>query len=207
MTYSVDNNNSTLSLEYILKNPASDLFKEFANYLQQSYCIENLEFWIATQEYKKCTNDTLLASRCEKMINAYIRPNSPHEINIPCDMRQAILELYHQGIFHPHIFGDAAEAVLELMRINSFVPWMMLNRCEDKMSRMKHSSSSSSLTERWNLIKLKQISRKSWSSSSSSFDYSSDDRFTFSVSNYSNNSVYKSMLKKIKKSLSGHQRQ
>ncbi|CAO3678325.1 unnamed protein product [Rhizopus stolonifer] len=185
---------STLTLEYILQDSSSALFKEFASYLQQSYCLENLEFWLATQEYNECTNEKVLALRCEKMINIYIRPNSPQEINIPCDMRESILDFYHQGNYHPTIFGAAAEAVLELMRVNSFVPWAMMNT--NNSSEIKHTSSS--LIDKWNLAKLKQMSRKS----NGFFDYTNDP---FNLSpNCSSNSVYKSMLKKLKKSLSGH---
>ncbi|KAG1456642.1 hypothetical protein G6F56_006783 [Rhizopus delemar] len=182
------------SLETILENPSSEVFKAFATYLQRSYCIENLEFWLATQEYKECANDRL---RCEKMIEAYIQPNSPQEINIPCDIRQSILEFYSRGYFHPNIFHAAAEAVLELMRVNSFVPWLLDQNHPWKPTGIKHSMSTSSLSDRWNLVKLKQISRKSWSSLD---DSRSADRFTLA---YSTQSVYKSMLKKIKRSLSG----
>lgn len=197
----------SLTLEVVLNDPSSDLFKEFANYLRQSYCIENLDFWIAVQEYKECTNDKSLALRCEDMINEYIRPNSPQEINIPCDMREAILDFYQQGNYHPKLFGAAAEAVLELMRVNSFIPWLMLNANSEHWERstggIKHSASSTSLSDKLG-VKLKQISRKSWSS----FDYpSGDSRFLFSVTSYSNNSVCRSMLKKLKRSFSGHQRQ
>ncbi|KAI9244453.1 RGS domain-containing protein [Sporodiniella umbellata] len=181
---------STFTLETILKDSSSHLFKDFACYLQQSYCQENLDFWLATQEYNECTNENLLALHCEKMINVYIRPNSPQEINIPCDMREAILEFYHQGNYHPDLFCAAAEAVLELMRVNSFVPWSMLNTTSSR--QMKHTSS---LIERWNLAKLKQARKNQLS-----FDY---ERPHFDLATH-HPSVYKSMLKKIKKSLSGH---
>lgn len=112
-----------LSLESILEDPSSDLFKDFATYLHQSYCIENLAFWLATQEYYQECNKNRQQKLCESMINLYIRPNSPQEINIPCDMRQSILDFYNDENYHLHIFDDAAEAVLELMRVNSFLPW------------------------------------------------------------------------------------
>lgn len=163
---------STITLESILENPSSEIFKEFSTYLQQSYCIENLEFWIEAKEYKECRNNKLIEKRCEKMINDYIRPNSPQEINIPCDMRQTILEFYKQKNYHPTLFGDAAEAVLELMRINSFLPWLMYKKND------------------WDLVKMKD-----------SFDYHSDNNQLF-LTTYSTHSVYKSMFKKLKKSLS-----
>lgn len=117
-----------LCLESILDDPSSDLFKEFTTYLHQSYCIENLQFWLAAQEYNVNYYYNKHRELGESMINLYIKPNSPQEINIPCDMRQTILELHKQRQFHLHLFDDAAEAVLELMRVNSFLPWLQSSR-------------------------------------------------------------------------------
>ncbi|CAO3614852.1 unnamed protein product [Mucor fragilis] len=262
------------SLESILEDPTSDVFREFASYLNQSYCIENLAFWIATQDYYEECRKQDQHQLCEKMIHLYIRPNSPQEINIPCDMRQTILDNYSQGNCHLHIFDDAAEAVLELMRVNSFLPWITtccststtndssscsysssydtidhssnnnnssslhhnswpapkpsVLQCNKKKFGVNNSPSSSSLTalstsfsftEKWNLMKLKQMSRRSCSSldySSSSASMVDDDRSaalfldntTISVSSATTSLStsryhYKSMLKRVKRSLLG----
>lgn len=253
------------SLESILDDPTSDSFKEFASYLHQSYCIENLAFWIATQDYYEECRKQDQHQLCEKMINLYIRPNSPQEINIPCDMRQTILDNYSQGNCHLHIFDDAAEAVLELMRVNSFLPWVTtccsLSPTNDSSScsysssydTIEHNSNNNhhnswptpgpstlqqkkkfgvnnspstnsltalstsfSFTDKWNLMKLKQMSRRSCSS----LDYSSsmvdDDRSaalfldnnTISVSSATtpvstSRYHYKSMLRRVKRSFLG----
>ncbi|KAL9558152.1 hypothetical protein PS6_001417 [Mucor atramentarius] len=249
------------SLESILEDPTSDVFKEFASYLHQSYCIENLAFWIATQDYYEECRKQDQHQLCEKMISLYIRPNSPQEINIPCDMRQTILDNYNQGNCHLHIFDDAAEAVLELMRVNSFLPWITTccsNSTNDSSScsysssydTIEHSNSnhhnswptpkpstlqqkkkfgvnnspstssltalstSFSFTDKWNLMKLKQMSRRSCSSldySSSSTSMVDDDRSaalfldntTISVSSATTSLQtsrynYKSMLKRTR---------
>ncbi|KAI8646062.1 hypothetical protein BD408DRAFT_337529 [Parasitella parasitica] len=198
------------------------------------------------------------------MINLYIRPNSPQEINIPCDMRQKILDDYSQGNYHLHLFDDAAEAVLELMRVNSFLPWITpscspltndslscsypssydtiehtnyhnswpapksptLQQQQKKKFGVNASPSTNSLTalstsfsftDKWNLAKLKQMSRRSCSF----LEYSSsmvddDDRSATLFLNSKPISVpsappsaptsryhYKSMLKRVKKSLLG----
>lgn len=44
-------------LELILDDPTSEIYQAFAAYLYQSYCIENLSFWLATQRYKKDYHD------------------------------------------------------------------------------------------------------------------------------------------------------
>lgn len=158
------------TLESVLCNRTTDLFRDFVAFLQQTFCTENLYFWLAVQQYiEDCRqlghtsaedapllqhslssrvivsnnksfdfsvsdsgvlspkeNDTfgMLQENCLGIIRNHIRPNSPQEINIPCDMRQAILQRVNDGCFHPAIFAPASEAVVELMRANAFIPWM-----------------------------------------------------------------------------------
>lgn len=237
---------TALSLESVLEDPSSDLFKEFAAYLHQSYCIENLAFWLSNQEYHQECNHRQL---CETMINLYIRPNSPQEINIPCEMRQSILDFYYQGNCHSHIFDDAAEAVLELMRVNSFLPWITSSSSsssscscspptwssDQSVSSNSHNSwpspplkkkagvnyspstsslsALSSLSERWNMIKSKQISQRSCSS----LDYTSVDdannvfdtigsvtSASSTITTTTSGTRYRSVLKRLKRSLLGH---
>ncbi|KAI9487837.1 MAG: RGS domain-containing protein [Benjaminiella poitrasii] len=130
-----------ISLESILNDQTSDIFKEFQAYLHRTYCLENLTFWIATQEYHQLSeNDTHQISMCNSMINLYIRPNSPQEINIPCAMRQMILDLYNQEQYPSDLFDEAAEAVLELMRVNAFVPWIISHETKTTSSQLDDHS-------------------------------------------------------------------
>ncbi|ORY93451.1 RGS domain-containing protein [Syncephalastrum racemosum] len=106
-----------LTLEAVL-GYKSRWFDDFARYLQQSFCAENLAFWLAVQRYRHTDED-----ECMAIVMNHIQPNSPQEINIPCEMRQDILSQVRQGAYQPAIFAAAADSVLELMRANSFIPW------------------------------------------------------------------------------------
>ncbi|KAI8092396.1 RGS domain-containing protein [Gilbertella persicaria] len=213
----ISTDSSVLSLESVLDDPNSDMFKEFTDYLHQSYCIENLSFWIAVQDYmKECNQQQKL---CEAMINLYIRPNSPQEINIPCDMRQTILDLYRQGNYHAHLFDEAAEAVLELMRVNSFLPWMTSHLI---VSSSSSTTSSSSLDNRkswsskkgiFHTISTHSLSDSKWfvklkQSSRTSMDFHDQpiDNHRVSVTSATSSGTrYRSMLKRVKKTLLGFQ--
>jgi hypothetical protein len=250
---------SVVTLESVLDDQSSDLFQEFTAYLYQSYCIENLEFWLAVQKFQLCSEHQM-AIESKHIVSIYIRPNSPQEINIPCEMRQSILENYNNQNYFHSIFDEAAEAVLELMRINSFLPWIMLisapvspsspsSQCSipttpcdtqtiwpvspvhsnnstthsSKFRLNMNTSSSNSATtisssfsfsEKWQLIKLKQSSRRSCSSIDYA-DYNHDktepltpseslaDSFTSVSSAPTTCPRYKTMLKRVKQSLLG----
>ncbi|KAI7907343.1 RGS domain-containing protein [Cokeromyces recurvatus] len=115
-----------ISLESILNDPTSDIFNEFTTYLNQTYCVENLTFWLATQEYNKIGLQQERQELGERMIRLYILPNSSQEINIPYCIRQPILDFYysHKDHYTRCLFNEAADSVLELMRANSFLPWI-----------------------------------------------------------------------------------
>ncbi|CAO3594740.1 unnamed protein product [Absidia cylindrospora] len=70
-----------------------------------------------------------LAQQCMAIVDTHVQSNSCLEINIPCDMRHSILnKVLEDGNeicdYHPDLFTPASEAVLELMRSNSFLPWL-----------------------------------------------------------------------------------
>ncbi|KAI8085993.1 RGS domain-containing protein [Halteromyces radiatus] len=117
-----------LTLECLLKDPSSSRFQDFSRYLQQQYSTENLLFWLAVQQYKAAydeSNGKSMHQQCLVIIYTHIQPNAVCEINIPCDMRLAILDkVLLQGHIHPDLFLPASEAVLELMRENAFNPWL-----------------------------------------------------------------------------------
>lgn len=92
------------------------LYHDFIFYLQQTYCLENLLFYQDVQDYRRKPN----ASRYQFIITQYILVNSPQEINIPCDMRE---ELILNQVFSDSSFDEAAESILELIHVNSFLPW------------------------------------------------------------------------------------
>ncbi|KAI8980458.1 RGS domain-containing protein [Pilobolus umbonatus] len=204
-------------LELILDDPDSEIYHEFAAYLHQSYCIENLSFWIATQQYRKDYQDEQskkdVSQQCEDIINIFIRPNSSQEINIPCDMRQSILVEYHHDNTHPTIFSEASEAVLELMRVNSFLPWLILSQQQNKQKNHGRALTSSfSFSDKWNLMKLKQNkSRRSCSSLDTVItDYRESDLVmtlspsTESVPSVNQPSRYRTLLQRVKKSFMIH---
>ncbi|KAI8088817.1 RGS domain-containing protein [Halteromyces radiatus] len=133
------------TLEQLLGSTESNLFQDFQQYLEQSFCCENLYFWLDVQEYidlcrqldhdgfqfstKQQQEENILfhvvQQKCHAMIDTYIRPNSNQEINIPCELRQDLLDqVFGLGNYHPQVFAKSTKSVLELMRVNAFIPWI-----------------------------------------------------------------------------------
>lgn len=130
------NNQNKITLESIL-NVKNQYYDDFTIYLHHTYCIENLYFWQDVEDYRfKPTY-----KKYRTMIENYIVPSAPHEINIPCHMRQDILDQHT-----PHCFNEAAESVLELIRVNSFLPWYQDHYLLDNAPPRHRNSLSPSLS-------------------------------------------------------------
>ncbi|KAI7864803.1 RGS domain-containing protein [Spinellus fusiger] len=204
------------SLEDILDDTDSYLFQAFSSFLQQSYCHENLVFWLSVQKYKddasvfhsldsfvlhqrsesEAYQYTILQQNCHEILNAHIYPNAPQEINIPCDIRQDILTHVQLNQYPSTLFCAAAQAVLELMRANSFVPWIAESGyfCIPAHYPL---SASLSFPDRWQLKQWIRYSRTSFSSLGSVNNAEENISFD-SLQPMASSLVCKSMFKRMK---------
>ncbi|CAO3600456.1 unnamed protein product [Absidia cylindrospora] len=118
------------TLEQLLSDTDSDLFQHFQHYLEQSFCSENLYFWLDVQEYNDLCGQLEHDGKISNFYNinqhhTYIRPNSNQEIDIPCEFRDELLDqVFVSGNYHPRIFIRITKSVMELMRVNAFIPWV-----------------------------------------------------------------------------------
>ncbi|ORY95352.1 hypothetical protein BCR43DRAFT_492847 [Syncephalastrum racemosum] len=152
-----------LTLELVLQNqaPSPFSFREFADYLEQTYCSENLAFYMAVTGYAQSARlyfgdapdepdtpvfirdqpfwftedatlnheelirfDTLKA-KFDHILQRFILNNAAQEVNIPHELRQHLLHTYHQKrSYHPALLRPACIAVVELMRISAFIPFV-----------------------------------------------------------------------------------
>ncbi|POS86953.1 hypothetical protein EPUL_005651 [Erysiphe pulchra] len=101
------------TLQDILSNsaPSPWTLSAFMAYLSQNHCLETLEFTMDAAKYEKqyhtmittqspIPSNTTLSPEIEyvrklwsKLIDAYIRPNGPREVNLPSDVRDKLLSL------------------------------------------------------------------------------------------------------------------
>ncbi|VCW79449.1 unnamed protein product [Gulo gulo] len=60
----------------------------FHAFLKTEFSEENLEFWLACEEFKKLRSATKLASRAHKIFEEFIRSEAPKEVNIDHETRE-----------------------------------------------------------------------------------------------------------------------
>lgn len=51
----------------------------FTAFLQREFCEENMEFWLAVEDYRKCRNSKL-QTKAQQIYNDFIAPEAPKEV-------------------------------------------------------------------------------------------------------------------------------
>lgn len=109
----------------------------FTAYLSQNHCMETLEFTLDLQRYAAAydqirsdgTSDPRgneqLCILWEKLMQVYIVPCSPREVNIPSPVRDRLLRLSGRpNPPHPEVLEEAGRIVHELMNDSLLVPFL-----------------------------------------------------------------------------------
>lgn len=130
-------------LRMVLENKAPQpwTLSAFMAYLSQNHCLETLEFTMDASRYKKHYS-TLLeegagkvvpgTEGCEyvrmlwgRLLDAYIIPNGPREVNLPSSCRDELLGLPNEITPpSPGRLEKAVKMVYELMNESVFVPFL-----------------------------------------------------------------------------------
>lgn len=110
----------------------------FMAYLSQNHCMESLEFTLDAQRYSAFYNELIVEAPCrtrdnddrvcslwEKLIQVYIIPCAPREVNIPAHVRDHLLAL-PCGPSPPHFsqLDQAGRIIYELMNDSLLVPFL-----------------------------------------------------------------------------------
>ncbi|KAG0652277.1 hypothetical protein D0Z07_0954 [Hyphodiscus hymeniophilus] len=132
------------TLQEVLANTATTpwTLSAFMAYLSQNHCLETLEFTMDAKRYT--THYRTMVARdphtplsphtrdCEyvkmlwsKLVDAYITPNAPREVNLPSDVRNRLMSLPHESTPpDPTELEPAVKIIYELMDESVLVPFL-----------------------------------------------------------------------------------
>ncbi|KAE9962106.1 hypothetical protein BLS_000818 [Venturia inaequalis] len=132
------------NLSEILANSAPPpwTLSAFMAYLSQNHCLETLEFTMDASRYRKHYNKMAsrsptgeivagsedckyVSSLWQKLLDAYIVPNGPREVNIPSCVREGLIAHSNDAVPPHHLVLDTAvQKVYELMEESVLVPFL-----------------------------------------------------------------------------------
>ncbi|RHZ61813.1 uncharacterized protein CDV56_107655 [Aspergillus thermomutatus] len=115
----------------------------FIAFLSEHQCLETVEFLLETERYRRiyhwletphkpptCDGSLRkvhLLGLWNRLINQYIWPHSPREINVPCDIRKELMQHFHSQEDEPpppELLDRAVNNIKELLRGSILIPFL-----------------------------------------------------------------------------------
>ncbi|KAF7223437.1 regulator of G-protein signaling 18 [Nothobranchius furzeri] len=104
------------SFEDLLQH--TDGVETFTQFLRTEFSEENIEFWLACEEYKTIDSETKLRSKAKYIYTVFIESEAPKEVNIDCNTKKAIMKNMEQPT--RSCFEAAQMKVYSLMKKDSY---------------------------------------------------------------------------------------
>lgn len=114
----------------------------FHAFLKTEFSEENLEFWLACEEFKKIRSAAKLASRAQHIFDEYIRSEAPKEVNIDHETRE--LTKTNLQAATPSCFDVAQGKTRTLMEKDSYPRFLKSPAYRDLAAQASATSASGS---------------------------------------------------------------
>ena len=98
--------------------PPPDGLAAFRAFLKSEYCEENIEFWLASEDFKKTKSPQKLSSKAKEIYTDFIEKEAPKEINIDFQTKTLIAQNIQEAT--SGCFTTAQKRVYSLMENNSY---------------------------------------------------------------------------------------
>ncbi|XP_075844293.1 regulator of G-protein signaling 1 [Microtus pennsylvanicus] len=123
------------SLEKLLANQTGQ--SVFGNFLKSEFSEENIEFWLACEDYKKTESD-LLSSKAEDIYKAFVRSDAVKQINIDFRTRESTAKKIKSPT--PTSFDEAQKVIYTLMEKDSYPRFLKSNIYLNLLNDLQASS-------------------------------------------------------------------
>ncbi|XP_073500199.1 regulator of G-protein signaling 21 [Phyllobates terribilis] len=123
------------SMEKLLAN--KDGLTAFRDFLKSEFSDENIEFWLACEDFKKTKTSGQLVIKANKIYCEYIKTEAPREVNIDHKTR----ELIAQKISQPTVncFDDAQQLIICLMAKDSFPRFLRSEHYKELVKKQQNN--------------------------------------------------------------------
>lgn len=89
----------------------------FTSFLKSEFSEENMDFWVACEDYKK-TNPSKLATRAKQIYQQYVEADAPKEVNLDASTREETKQNVENAC--PACFDEAQRMIYTLMEKDSY---------------------------------------------------------------------------------------
>ncbi|XP_035393257.1 regulator of G-protein signaling 21 [Cygnus atratus] len=125
---------SSESVDTLLAN--KDGLEAFRKFLKSEFSEENVEFWLACEDFKKTKSSTKITLKAQRIYSDFIEADAPKEINIDFHTRNHI----SQNISEPTLscFDDAQRLIYSLMAKDSFPRFLRSNEYKELVKKQQN---------------------------------------------------------------------
>ncbi|XP_005348559.1 regulator of G-protein signaling 1 [Microtus ochrogaster] len=109
----------------------------FGNFLKSEFSEENIEFWLACEDYKKTESD-LLSSKAEDIYKAFVCSDAVKQINIDFRTRESTAKKIKSPT--PTSFDEAQKVIYTLMEKDSYPRFLKSNIYLNLLNDLQASS-------------------------------------------------------------------
>lgn len=105
----------------------------FRAFLKTEFSDENIEFWMACEDYKKIKSSAKLMSKANKIYKEFIDVKAPREVNIDCRTREVTRQSLEDP--NPSSLNDIQAKVYSLMEKDSYPRFLRSKMYQDILNK------------------------------------------------------------------------
>uniref|UniRef100_A0A3B4Z7Z1 Regulator of G-protein signaling 8 n=1 Tax=Stegastes partitus TaxID=144197 RepID=A0A3B4Z7Z1_9TELE len=105
----------------------------FRTFLKTEFSDENIEFWMACEEYKKIKSSAKLVSKANKIFKEFIDVQAPREINLDYRTRERTKQSLSDP--KPNSLNEAQAKIYSLMEKDSYPRFLRSKMYQDIINR------------------------------------------------------------------------
>jgi len=98
------------------------LYDNFEKFCTSCWCVENLLFHKAVEEYRRASEDEL-PTKAINIHDRFIQVDSPFEVNLEMKTREAISEMIEGQQFTKELFDEADHHIVGLLKVSVLPLW------------------------------------------------------------------------------------
>ncbi|CAG5863179.1 unnamed protein product [Menidia menidia] len=114
------------SFSHVIATEAGRLV--FTGFLRSEFSQENIDFWIACEDYKK-TQPSKQASRAKQIYQQYVEADAPNEVNLDAVTREKTKRAVENA--SPSCFEEAQKMIYNLMEKDSYRRFLQSKLIQD----------------------------------------------------------------------------
>uniref|UniRef100_A0A8D2ISE4 Regulator of G protein signaling 21 n=1 Tax=Varanus komodoensis TaxID=61221 RepID=A0A8D2ISE4_VARKO len=110
----------------------------FRAFLKSEFSEENIEFWLACEDFKKTKSAAKIVSKAQRIYSDFIQADAPKEINIDFNTRDRITQTVSEPTLQ--CFDDAQRLIYSLMAKDSFPRFLRSQVYKDLVNKQQNGN-------------------------------------------------------------------